>query len=79
MCVCVCVCVCVLSNCITDVVLLNETYLVNLISDNHLNNIVLCGVCLQFIQPCFQFCKSLYTGDIIHQNCTLCISIVTRS
>ena len=48
-----------LSNCLTDVVLLNVTYFVNLISDNHLNNIVLCRVCFQFIKPCFQFCKAL--------------------
>jgi len=64
-----------LRNCLTDVVLLNVTYSVNLISNNHLNNIVLCRVCFQVIKPCFQFCNSLWIGDIIHQNCTLCFSI----
>ena len=48
-----------LSNCLTDAVLLNETYFVDLISYNHFNNIVLCRVCFQFIKPCFQFRKSL--------------------
>ena len=54
-------------------------YHINLISDHHLNNIIICAVRVDFRHPMIQFLERTPTRHIVNTNNALCASIIAGS